>query len=276
MYNLGMGDILKPLAELAKPLDRAVQLVERLLGPPFEETGRVAGDLVGILAADPLHSYRERLQRNRRIVVEKADLILKGAGIIARRVPLTILQPVWDKAALEENEELRDRWAALLANAADPNSRTEIAPAFPAILAELSARDAKLLDAVFDFCANWRSLQNSPALAPDRISLGDAVAVYQGLYLRSRGMEPTVDGSVDPDLYREFLASFDNLMRLRLLKEDLDMRGAIEDFRRAIAIQQDQGSFDMNLQTLVGRFGRKEFYMTILGAAFVKACRVPE
>jgi hypothetical protein len=89
-------------------------------------------------------------------------------------------------------------------------------------------------------------------------------------------MEPTVDGSVDPDLYREFLASFDNLMRLRLLKEDLDMRGAIEDFRRAIAIQQDQGSFDMNLQTLVGRFGRKEFYMTILGAAFVKACRVPE
>jgi hypothetical protein len=89
MYNLGMGDILKPLAELAKPLDRAVQLVERLLGPPFEETGRVAGDLVGILAADPLHSYRERLQRNRRIVVEKADLILKGAGIIAR--------PLWKR-----------------------------------------------------------------------------------------------------------------------------------------------------------------------------------
>jgi hypothetical protein len=51
---------------------------------------------------------------------------------------------------LEEDEEMRDKWSAMLAHAADTSSDVQIRPSYPEILKQLSALEVKLLDKFYD------------------------------------------------------------------------------------------------------------------------------
>ena len=73
--------------------------------------------------------------------------------------------PLLEKASLEEDQELRRRWVALLANAAmEPAA---VLPAFVAILGELSPKEARLLEHIYRHSLEWAEHQkrhpiNSP------------------------------------------------------------------------------------------------------------------
>jgi hypothetical protein len=64
-------------------------------------------------------------------------------------VALNVLHPLLESASLQEDDELQERWANLLANAADPRKGSPVTPAFIAILKDLSPREVKFLDALF-------------------------------------------------------------------------------------------------------------------------------
>jgi hypothetical protein len=116
-------------------------------------SGAPASELGGLLA----DKIRYRRWRNQIQILKRATEYAQDAGIDPQTVDLKVLTPLLEQAANEEDEQMADRWAALLANAASADS-TEVSPSFPNVLARLSPMDAKVLDAIHHALSNLEGL----------------------------------------------------------------------------------------------------------------------
>jgi len=116
-------------------IEAAKKLLEKLVGPATEE--------VGLLLQDRVRQYRIH---NQLVVLGKTQEMLEDAGIEPESVPLRVLVPILEGAALEDDESLSTKWAALLANAAKKGNNVNLFPSFSNILSQLSPRDAAILD----------------------------------------------------------------------------------------------------------------------------------
>jgi hypothetical protein len=123
LVKAGFEVVFKPVADL----------IERLAGPAAEEFGLTIQDHVRVF----------RLKRQLRLF-QRTKEMLEKAGVEPKRVPLKFLGPVVESASFEEDNELQDRWAALLANAAA--TPTDIHPAYIEILKQLSSTEVLLLE----------------------------------------------------------------------------------------------------------------------------------
>lgn len=142
-----------------------LKLLERIFGPLSDE--------LGIMAASPMH--QANLRRGR--VIEKAAEHLQAAGVEPGTVSLKILLPIIERSGYEEDSNLAERWAALLANAAHPTRSSLVLPIFPHILSLLSPEDAVLLEMIdklerknasegkFDGSRAWVDKHNLPLFA---------------------------------------------------------------------------------------------------------------
>lgn len=117
-------------------LPAAQDFAVKVSGSPAAELGELLADKV-----------RYRRWKNQVRIVNKATKYAQDAGIDPQSVKLTVLTPLLENAANEEDESMADLWAALLANAASRDG-TEVSPSFPATLARLSPMDAQVLQAV--------------------------------------------------------------------------------------------------------------------------------
>lgn len=115
----------------------AGEFLSRVSGGPLHEIGAWLGDHVRVW----------RVQRQIGIL-ERAQQDLRVAGRNPRQVKWNVLFPLLEAGSLEDDPEMAERWAALLANAADPEV-TEVPPSFPDILKQLSPVEARILDGVF-------------------------------------------------------------------------------------------------------------------------------
>jgi hypothetical protein len=70
-------------------------------------------------------------------------------GATAAQTPLKIIQPILDAASLEDDSDLQDIWANILANATDSRNITPVGPMFASILRSLGAREVGFLDALY-------------------------------------------------------------------------------------------------------------------------------
>ena len=120
-------------------IEAAKEFLDKIAGPAAEE--------VGLLLQDKVRLYRFR---NELKMLAKAQKMVDEAGINPKSVPFRTLLPLLEGAALEEDDDLSTKWAALLANAATSDSPVNIYPSFPHILSQLSPRDAKVLDAIYN------------------------------------------------------------------------------------------------------------------------------
>lgn len=127
LVKAGLEVVFKPVADL----------IEKLAGPAAEEFGLTVQDHVRVF----------RLKRQLRLF-QRTKEMLAEAGFEAKRVPLKLLGPLVESASLEEDNELQDRWAALLANASA--HLEEIHPSFVDIMRQLSSMDVLVLDILFD------------------------------------------------------------------------------------------------------------------------------
>ena len=91
-----------------------------------------------------------RWERQKRLQ-ERANQFLAERGLSqpSRNVPLQVIIPLIQGGSLEEDDSLQDRWAALLVNAADASSDTEVRRAFISILEDLTPLDALLLEKIY-------------------------------------------------------------------------------------------------------------------------------
>jgi hypothetical protein len=115
--------------------------IRELLGP--------VADLID-LSREPL---RELLFKSQVKRVARAKALLEEQGIPVASVSLKFLVPWATGASLDDldDNEMTERWAALLANAAAGDGRgAGVLPSFPGILAELSPQEAVMLDAIYE------------------------------------------------------------------------------------------------------------------------------
>jgi Abortive infection alpha len=118
----------------------AISIVGQFTRDIFGPSARAIGE--GMAA--PLREWaRHRAERAERLIVDAA-LTADSMGGVAHPVPGRVLLPILEHGSLEEDEALRQKWVRLLASAAV--TPEVIPPMYPAILAELSPTDARLLD----------------------------------------------------------------------------------------------------------------------------------
>ena len=80
--------------------------------------------------------------------------MLAVAAIEPQPVPLKTLFPLLEAAALENEDLLKKTWAALLANAANPNLKTSFAPSYVEILRQLGTNEVRVIDFIYKRLVN--------------------------------------------------------------------------------------------------------------------------
>jgi hypothetical protein len=126
---------LKPAAEAVKPLtEGTAKFLALLLKPGTREFGEWIGDRIHIM----------RVQNLEKLAV-KTKAQLDAYGTKPKPVPTKILVEVVEKCSIEDDEEMIDRWASLLASSA---SGVNVPPSYVQTLASLSPTEARFFDYV--------------------------------------------------------------------------------------------------------------------------------
>ena len=117
--------------------------------------GEVAAAVAGTSAGREGLTWIADIVRGRRAltqikVLTKTAAALEEAGLSPGVVPNKILVPLLEFAGLEaeDDEEMLDRWANLLASAATTLDRRHVA--YPEVLRQLESIEARMLDVMYD------------------------------------------------------------------------------------------------------------------------------
>jgi hypothetical protein len=104
--------------------------------------------LTQFLGPTAKHLGEQALERGKQVAV-KATALLAQVGREPQPVEPKLLLPLVQAASLESDPILIDKWAALLANAADPAQQTIIHPSYVEVLRQLSPREAIILQYIY-------------------------------------------------------------------------------------------------------------------------------
>ena len=129
-------DILAKGAEAA--IEQVGKAVSKVTGSPAGEFGELLKDRIRFRREKNLVNFYVRYQK-----------IVEEAGIDQKEVPFRLWFPIFESASIEEDETLHQKWASLLANAANPRSDVEVTPAFIEVLKQISPLEAQLLHSVY-------------------------------------------------------------------------------------------------------------------------------
>ncbi len=141
-----IGEVARATAEASKFGTKALDTTEKLasfVAKVFKEPIR---DAVGIIG-DKLKFMR--WERQVRLADRVNEILSQRAVIETRAVPLKLALPILENASLEDNNELQDLWAKLLANSMDPNFKEEIRLAFLEIIKSLNPLDVRVLHSFY-------------------------------------------------------------------------------------------------------------------------------
>jgi hypothetical protein len=225
------------------------ELIMLLLGPAAEEAGFMLRESVA----------RFRASRTSRFFGVTSEKI-HAAGIEPRPVALKLLMPIVESASLEDDDELQDIWANLLANATDRRDYAPVAPSFPNVLRNLSAQEVKFLDALYTHARSEEVIMRfGEEIEKAVFERFDVMEVYSKAGL-SRCTDLAHD-SIGVGEYRE---------DVKADMRDLDF--VIDVVTRDLLL--NTWFHQPTVVTDVATFTR--FYaFTTLGARFILACKVP-
>ena len=142
------NEILKTAQEIAKTTGQGFQCVQKIgkflsqfIGGPLEQGFGIIEDKLKYL----------RWERQIRLIDRThAFMDERGSQMRFRPVPLNVAIPIFERASLEEDDDLQDLWARLLVNAADADSGIQVRRGFVSILQDFSQMEARLLQAIHD------------------------------------------------------------------------------------------------------------------------------
>jgi len=127
--DINVGDDRKGAAST---LIQAGEKVQITMGVPYEELDR------------RIHARRRELAQE---VLTKAQEMIREAVVQSGPIPMKTVVPLLDYASLEEDEYLREKWAAMLANAAVSSGKVHTS--FAEVLRQLTPQGVLFLDALF-------------------------------------------------------------------------------------------------------------------------------
>ncbi len=133
-----MNDVFGVGKAVEKLADPVVDIIKKVAGPAAEE--------IGLTLQDSIRVYRAKRQYG---LFKKMHDFVKESGYEPKHIPLKLLLPAMDYASVEEDDDLHTAWAALLANAADPDVE-RVPTSFADVLRQLAPCDARLLNGLCD------------------------------------------------------------------------------------------------------------------------------
>jgi hypothetical protein len=257
--------------ELAKIGAEAVMrpfgdLINKLFGGPFEEIGGM---------------WKDSLAARRRIrqlaLFRKVQKAIDEDGFEPQKIPDNIWVSALQAASLQDDESIQQRWANLLTNAANPDYDGEVAPTFVAILNELTHREVKILDLMYEEVRpkkgqpDWLvayNQKNSFSMLKKLFAQAGLLQVPQFASGASVAEGKIHRAAIDHD--NELVTySLDVLVRTRVfsvktIPRPVELRVAGDDSAILSSINET-----INIETV------DVYEITSLGLAFIKACRTP-
>jgi hypothetical protein len=143
----------KAAQEAAKTVRTGIEATQQLGRFVSRITTEPLDTVMGILN-DKLQFMRwERKLR----LAERGRELLRERGIEGplRPVPFKLAVPIVENASLEDNNELQDLWANLLASAVDPKFDGLVRSAYIDIIKQFEVVDVHLLNAVYESYHQW-------------------------------------------------------------------------------------------------------------------------
>lgn len=241
----GLATIGKPTAELVK------SLVERILGPAADAKGLAFKEWV-----------EQRHQRATATLLSAGEL-LNDAGIEPQPVPGRILLPILEHASLQDQPELQEKWAALLANAATPKFQ-EILPGYIEILRQLTPMHVVLLDYMYMVYCEIAKL---PLKGDSPTTDADSNAAT-GSQWRRRVVLRNVHDTLP--ILREAI-------RKRTSLDDAEYTLMAADLHRMRLIDSARSvTSGWDVEGVAAPTAYESLYLTPLGIAFIEVCHKPE
>lgn len=136
-------EVSKAIQETAKASGKAIDAVSSLCKFVADITFGSITQAIGIVEDKLIYMRWERQVR----FIKKAKALLEELGLSGKQrpVPMSIAIPLLQSAFIEEDDELQDLWAQLMANAANKSYKREIRRAYISILQDLTSLDAQIM-----------------------------------------------------------------------------------------------------------------------------------
>lgn len=119
---------------IEKGIDAARSFVDKLVAPSIEE--------LGLLLRDQVSLWRFGNQVK---ILNKAKALCERHDVSVKAISPKLLCPYLEHASLEDDEQLQDKWAALLMNMVDSRQNVQN-HVFPYILSQLSRTEFNLVE----------------------------------------------------------------------------------------------------------------------------------
>ncbi len=222
-------EMAKAVAEAFKPF---AELAERLFGEVFDQAGGIVADSL---------AFRRQMRAVK--FFTKIQAAINEAGFDPRRIRDNIGIPVLQEALLQDDDTLQEKYAYLIANAADSRYPGKVQPSFIHILKELTPTAAVFLDALYT-----RVMTDRKGMIEDvEFDMMDLKRIQN---LVEFGPDATGIVAVETN----FMIMIDVLVRNRLLNARVESENNQRHEPRAAAVR---------------------FSLSQLGASFLLACRRP-
>jgi hypothetical protein len=113
--------------------------INKYCGYSLDQIAGMSGDFLGYL----------RLKRLIKITRRVEELLTEN-NIKPSIIDIKILIPALNYSSLENDEQIKEKWAALLANASNYKISKDIKPIFVEILNQITSKEACILDYIYD------------------------------------------------------------------------------------------------------------------------------
>lgn len=251
----------------------AAGLMQQLLGPAFEELGQAIRDRVILFRAG-------RVVR----LMDRAQSLLREAGREPQRVAPKTLLTILEGASLEDDDDLSDYWAALLANASIEENLSYGA-SFGAILRQLTPEDAQVLTALWVVRAQAPDSGSGPRGGVNLNALYGGVGSLVGESGRTHYIsEATALIETYPALQNlwampadRLVVSVENLLRLGVLSDQsvslIPVATEAVDIGDYLPAQLQE--LPKYIKQAISSPRRERVVFSHLGVAFMQACEPP-
>jgi hypothetical protein len=137
----------KAIQEVAKTTGKAIDVVHDAGGFLAPHVDGILAQVVGIFTDHLKYVRGVRLIRlGQRF---QQELLAHGGEPAVRKLPLNFAIDALEQGAMEQDDDLQDIWARLLANAVDATSEVQPRRAYISIIKDLSPLDALILEQIY-------------------------------------------------------------------------------------------------------------------------------
>jgi hypothetical protein len=239
---------------IEKGLELAKEFLGKLISPTLEEVGLLISDHVKFL----------RFKNQIRMLLKAKDYV-EQHNISVKEIPIKILVPLLEKASLENDDQLQDKWAKMLVNMVDSenNLQNQI---FPYVLSQIS---------IDEFNAVKELLQKEMLHREVRGELG-ILQKEDKYYYKPKYKEISARiNKVEQDGFMVNLEEFEcaNLIRLGIVRQ-LPPKILIEEFSTGgREFENGEEWHQIDAEYDYDNFG---YRITELGEKFIRICEIEE